>query len=229
MIRITEQQFREMLSTNPKALDWYPIALDFFQKYDINTVNRVAGFMAQCSHESSDFKVLEENLNYSEQNLLTTFSRYFGSPPKRNHRDYVRNPQKLANYVYMDEFRSANSKLGNVIAGDGWRFRGGGIKQITGRTNFTRFGRTIGMSAEQAADYVRTKQGSFESACWFWKVNNLQRFADSDNIDQMSRIVNGGENGLVDRRNRYNRFKILLTQRQPNLFDNFLGLFKRKG
>jgi putative chitinase len=207
---ITLQQFQQMIPTNREASDWYQIAVDMFKKYDITSINRIAGFMAQCAHESNDFRVLEENLNYSVDALNRVFPRYFGPPPRRNPAEYARNPQKLANYVYMDEFRTPNGRLGNTQPGDGWRFRGGGIKQLTGRNNFTRFGQSIGMTAEQAADYVRTKKGAFESACWFWQTNNLARFADRDDIDGMSRAVNGGTIGLEDRRNRYARAKKIL-------------------
>lgn len=199
-----------MIPTNKEAAEWHAIAVDLFPKYNITTQNRIAGFMAQCAHESGDFRVLEENLNYSAENLLRVFSRYFGQAPKRNANEYARNAQKIANYVYMDEFRSPTSRLGNTQPGDGWKFRGGGIKQLTGRSNFSRFGQSIGMTADEAADYVRTKKGAFESACWFWKTNNLERFADKDDIDGMSRAVNGGDNGLVDRRARYTRAKSII-------------------
>jgi putative chitinase len=210
---ITLHQFRSMIPTNREPEVWFNIAVDMFPKYNINTPNRIAGFMAQCGHESNDFQVLEENLNYSESRLLEIFSRYFGAPPKRNPRDYARNPRKLANYVYMDEFRSASNRLGNIHRDDGWKFRGGGIKQITGRDNFEKFGRSVGMTADQAADYVRTKKGAFESACWFWKTKNLNAFADNDDIDGMSRRVNGGNIGLQDRRNRYNSNKQTMRSR----------------
>lgn len=196
-----------MIPSNKEAPEWYAIAMDMFPKYNINTPNRIAGFMAQCAVESGEFRILEENLNYGVDALNRVFGRYFGPPPKRNAAEYARNPEKLANYVYMDEFRSPSSRLGNTQPGDGWKFRGGGIKQLTGRSNFTRFGQSIGMTAEQAADYVRTKKGAFESACWYWRTNNLERFADRDDIDGMSRAVNGGDNGLVARRNHYVRIK----------------------
>jgi putative chitinase len=207
---ITLQQFQQMIPTNREAAEWYAIAMVMFPKYDITTTTRIAGFMAQCAHESGDFRVLEENLNYSVESLNRVFGRYFGPPPKRNAAEYARNPQKIANYVYMDEFRSPKSRLGNTQPGDGWKFRGGGIKQLTGRSNFANFGESVGMTADQAADYVRTKKGAFESACWFWQTKNLENFADRDDIDGMSRAVNGGDNGLADRRNRYNKAKTVL-------------------
>lgn len=207
---ITLQQFQQIIPTNKEAAEWHAIASDLFPKYNINTTNRIASFMAQCAHESGDFRLLEENLNYSEETLNKVFGRYFGAPPKRSASEYARKPEKIANYVYMDEFRSPSSRLGNTQPGDGWKFRGGGIKQLTGRSNFARFGESIGMTADKAADYVRTKKGAFESACWFWKTNNLERFADRDDIDGMSRAVNGGDNGLADRRNRYAKAKSII-------------------
>jgi putative chitinase len=211
---ITLQQFQQMIPTNREAAEWHSIAIDMFQKYEINTVNRIAGFMAQTAHESSDFRILEENLNYSAERLLQVFPRYFGKG-KADPNQYARNPQRLANYVYMDANRTKSGALGNTQPGDGWRFRGGGIKQLTGRTNYTAFARDIGMTAEQAADYVRTKRGAFESAAWFWKRNNLARYADRDDIDGMSKRVNGGTIGLQDRRNRYQRAKTILAAAPP--------------
>jgi putative chitinase len=172
-------------------------------RYKIDSIPRIAGFMAQCAHESQDFTRLEENLSYSESALLRVFPRYFGLG-KRNAAEYARNPQKLANYVYMDEFRSPSARLGNTQPGDGWRFRGGGIKQLTGRNNYTIFAKGIGKTPEQAADYVRTKQGALESACWFWSTNNLNSFADARDIVGMSRRINGGDIGLADRTARWN-------------------------
>ena len=207
---ISQAQFQQLIPTNREFSEWYLIAIDFFDRYDIKTINRIAGFMAQCAHESNDFRNLEENLNYSVDNLLKVFPRYFGKG-KEDPAQYARNPQKLANYVYMDVNRSKNGALGNTQPGDGWRFRGGGIKQLTGRNNFTAFGKDLGMTAEEAADYVRTKKGAFESACWFWKKNNLAKFADADDIDGMSKRVNGGDIGLADRRSRYTRAKTVLS------------------
>ena len=200
---ITLQQFSAMISSNKEADEWYKIAVDLFEKYDITTKNRIAGFMAQCAHESNEFKSLEENLNYSEKALNSVFGRYFG-PGKRNAKEYARNPEKIANYVYQDKFRSKRGALGNTNTGDGWRFRGRGIKQLTGRNNYSAFAKSVGMTAEEAAEYVATKQGAFESACWFWKTNNIAAYADRGDIVGMSKRINGGTIGLDDRTRRWN-------------------------
>lgn len=206
---ITLEQFSKMIPSNKEAAKWYSIAIDFFEKYDITTTNRIAGFMAQCAHESGDFKNLEENLNYSVETLLKVFPRYFGKG-KANPTEYARNPEKLANYVYMDANRSKQGALGNTVAGDGWRFRGGGIKQLTGRSNYSAFAKGVDMSAEEAADYVRTMKGAFESACWFWKINGIANFADANDIVGMSKKINGGTIGLEDRKLRYSKAKTIL-------------------
>lgn len=201
----TLSHLQQMIPGNNQAGEWYNALCEVLPRYNINTPERVVGFVTQCAHESNNFRTLEENLNYSVSALLRVFPRYFGNPPKRNPNLYARNPEKLANYVYMDMYRSRAGALGNTRPGDGWRFRGRGIKQITGRNNFNAFGRTVGMTAEQAADYVATKKGAIESACWFWSTNNLNRFADRRDINGLSRAINGGTIGLTDRVNRWNR------------------------
>ena len=206
---ITLQQFSAMIPTNRQPAEWYENVVDMFKKYDITTTNRIAGFMAQCGHESMDFTALEENLNYSEKSLLSVFGRYFG-PGKRDAKEYARKPEKIANYVYMDQFRTKQGAMGNVNDGDGWRFRGRGIKQLTGRNNYTAFGKTVGMTAEEAAVYVATKKGALESACWFWATNKIARFADADDIVGMTKKINGGTIGLDDRKARYERAKKIL-------------------
>ena len=141
---ITLEQFSAMIPKNRKAAEWYEAAVPMFEQYEINTVNRIAGFMAQCAHESADFTRLEENLNYSEKALNGVFGRYFGKG-KRDAAEYARDPEKIANYVYQDEYRSKRGALGNTEPGDGWLFRGRGIKQLTGRNNYAAFGETVGM------------------------------------------------------------------------------------
>ena len=101
----------------------------------------------------------------------------------------------------MDEFRKY--KMGNIHEGDGWLFRGRGLKQLTGRENYSRFGDSIGMTAEEAAEYVQSFNGAIQSACWFWDTNNLNDIADGDNVKLMTKKINGGSIGLEDRQRRY--------------------------
>ena len=209
-----EGHLAQMIPSNKAAAGkWFAAMQEIFPKYEINTAQRVAGFVAQCAHESGDFKRLEENLNYSEKALNAVFGRYFGSAPKRNAAEYARNPEKIANYVYMDEFRKY--KMGNVNEGDGWLFRGRGLKQLTGRNNYEAFGKTVGMTAEEAAEYVVTEQGAIESACWFWYKAKCNTFADNGDIVGMSKRINGGTIGLEDRVRRWNEALEILGAPAP--------------
>ena len=197
----TKDHLEPIIPNNYDVGDWYEALCEMLPKYGITTKRRVAHFLSQCAHESANFKRLEENLNYSAKALRAVFGRYFGAHPKRNADEYHRNPAKIANYVYMDEFRKY--KMGNVNPGDGWLFRGRGLKQLTGRDNYTKFGASVGMSAEEAAIYVATKKGAIESACWFWDANNLNEIADTDDVRRMTKKINGGSIGLEDRQKRY--------------------------
>lgn len=195
----TKEHLGEIISDDPD--NWYDALCELLPKYGITTERRVAHFLSQCAHESAGFKKLEENLNYSAKALRAVFGRYFGNAPKRNADEYHRKPEMIANYVYMDEFRKY--KMGNVEEGDGWRFRGRGLKQLTGRHNYTAFGKSVGMSAEEASEYVATPAGAIESACWFWGTNNLNSIADTDDVVKMTKKINGGNIGLEDRQKRY--------------------------
>ena len=204
----TEEHLAKIIPGNKNVSQWYDALVDVMPKYGITTERRVAHFLSQCAHESANFKRLEENLNYSAKALRAVFGRYFGNPPKRNADEYHRKPEMIANYVYMDEFRKY--KMGNVNEGDGWLFRGRGLKQLTGRDNYTKFGNSVNMTAEEAAEYVATEKGAVESACWFWDTNNLNSIADTDDVKRMTKKINGGSIGLEDRQSRYlNAMKVL--------------------
>lgn len=212
--KFTKEMLAAMVN-NPEIDEWYEAIARILPDFDIDTPERVAGFIAQCAHESGDFKLLEENLNYSEKALNSVFGRYFGDPPKRNAAEYARQPEKIANYVYMDEFRSKGGQMGNTKPGDGWRFRGRGLKQLTGRNNYTAFAKDIGITPEKAAEYLETKKGAVHSACWFWKKNGINKFADANDIVGMTKRINGGTIGLEDRTNRYNKAMAVMTGKAP--------------
>jgi putative chitinase len=205
----TKEQLGKIIPGNKDVDDWYAALVAVMPKYEINTKRRVAHFLSQCAHESNNFRSLQENLNYSEKSLNAVFGRYFGTGvhpaghTRRNAAEYARNPEKIANYVYQDEFRKY--KMGNVNEGDGWLFRGRGLKQLTGRENYTRFGASIDITAEEAAEYVATPKGAVESACWFWDANKLNSIADTDNVTKMTKKINGGNIGLADRQLRYTK------------------------
>jgi putative chitinase len=202
---LKKEHLAALIPGNKDVDAWHAALVEVMPKYGINTERRAAHFISQCAHESGNFRTLEENLNYSEKSLLAVFGRYFGAAPKRNAAEYARKPEKIANYVYQDEFRSKGGQMGNVKDGDGWLFRGRGLKQLTGRNNYTGFGKSIGMTAEEAAEYVATPKGAVESACWFWDTNKLNTIADTDDVVKMTKKINGGNIGLADRQARYKK------------------------
>ena len=192
----TEDQVATILHKDDVS-DWYNAMVEMFPKYEITTPNRVAGFIAQTAHESASYKTITENLNYSAKALNAIFGKYFhraGVDAQKYHRQ----PEKIANRIYAGRMDN-----GDTASGDGWTFRGGGILQLTGRYNYTEFGKTVGMSAEEATDYVRTPKGAIESACWFWKTNNINKYCDNDDIVRMTKRINGGTIGLADRKKHY--------------------------
>jgi putative chitinase len=201
-MNITEEQLAAMLPTNKEIPEWCKVLNGALPKYEINNARRIAAFTTQCAHESRDFTVLQENLNYSKEALERVFPRYFG-PGKRDAAEYARNPEKIANYVYMDEHRSKAGALGNTKPGDGWLFSGKGLKQVTGRANTEAFGKTVGMTAEEAAAYLLTKEGALKSALWFWDTRKLNEVADTGDVVRMTKIINGGDIGLADRQARF--------------------------
>lgn len=202
-MNITEDIVKQTCKNNknPSALaDALNKALD---KYDINTTNRVAGFLAQCGHESLDFTVLRENLNYSVKGLTTVFRKYF--PTEASAKAYERKPNMIANKVYAN--RMGN---GNEASGDGFKFRGRGAIQLTGKNNYTAFATAIGKTLDETIVYLDTLEGAIESACWFWKTNGLNQICDKDDIVTMTKKINGGTHGIDDRTARYTKAKSVL-------------------
>ena len=179
------------------AHEWYDAMVEILPKYQIDTPKRVAGFIAQTAHESASYKTITENLNYSAKALDAIFGKYFKRAGVDAH-EYHRQPRKIANRIYAGRMDN-----GDTSSGDGWTFRGGGILQLTGRYNYTQFGKTVGMSAEEATDYVRTPKGAIESACWFWTANNINKYCDKNDIVGMTKRINGGTIGLADRKKHY--------------------------
>jgi putative chitinase len=168
-----------------------------FEKYEINTKERVAGFLAQCGHESLDFTVLKENLNYGAKGLRGTFGKYF--PDDATAAKYERKPEMIANRVYAS--RMGN---GNESSGDGYKYRGRGAIQLTGCSNYTAFAKDVGKTIDETITYLETLEGAIESACWFWKKNGLNEIADKKDITLMTKRINGGTIGLEDRTKHWN-------------------------
>ena len=194
---LKKEHVAEMLKGNKNIDAWYDAMVKVLPKYNINTPNRVAGFIAQCAHESLNFTVLEENLNYSAANLEKVFSKYF-SKAGRKTTGYVKQPEKLANLVYADRLGN-----GDTASGDGYKFRGRGIIQLTGRENYTNFGKAVGKTPDEVIEYLKTIEGALESACWYWNNRNINAACDANDIVRMSKLVNGGDIGLADRKKNY--------------------------
>jgi len=192
-----EEWMAEELIHRDDWKDWYEAMCEILPLWEVDTIERVAGFIAQCGHESGGFRVLSENLNYSASALNKIFGKYFVRAG-RDPQPYHRQPEKIANVIYAGRMDN-----GNTASGDGWKFRGGGILQLTGRYNYTEFGKAVEMSPDEATDYVRTKKGALDSACWFWDTNNINKYCDNQDIVGMTKRINGGTIGLEDRKKHY--------------------------
>jgi putative chitinase len=177
---------------NPYTDHWHEALDQLLDDYEINTPLRVAHFVAQCAHESGNFVFIKENLNYKAASLMTVFKKYF--PTADLAQQYEKRPERIANRVYAN--RMGN---GDEASGDGWRFCGRGLIQLTGKDNYTFFAGSLNISVEEAAEYLATFEGAAQSACWFWEQNNLNRFADANDTKGLTRAINGGYIGLSDR------------------------------
>jgi putative chitinase len=197
---INKKQTSLLIKTN--ADSWHPLFVELLPKYEINNIQRISAFIAQCSHESANFTVLKENLNYSAEGLNKVFSKYF-IRAGRDAGTYARNPEKIANVVYAN-------RMGNddIASGDGWRFRGRGVIQLTGKDNYKAFGKSTKLTTLETIDYLETRRGALESACWYWKTNNLNKWVDINDFDGLSDSINlgrktsaiGDANGFADRK-----------------------------
>ena len=160
-------------------------------KYDINTPARKASFIGQCAHESNNFKVLEENLNYSAEGLMKTWPSRF--PTKEVADQYARQPAKIAGKVY-------NGRLGNTSEEEAAKFLGRGLIQLTGKENYERCGEAIGVDLISQPNLLAQPHYAAMSAAWFWNKKGLNALADAQDYDTMTKRINGGLIGLDDRK-----------------------------
>jgi len=172
-----------------------------FAKYDINTVLRQAAFIGQCQHESNNFRTLEENLHYSADGLMRTWPSRFPSADVAE--QFANNPEKIANKVY-------SGRLGNTEEGDGWAFHGRGIIQLTGRDLYTACGAALGVDFIGNPELLVQPKYAALSAGWFWGKRGLNSLADSNNIEEMTKRINGGVLGLEDRISKIKTAKQIL-------------------
>jgi putative chitinase len=198
-MELTLQQLKQLLPKNPYVEQWHNALAQLLPDYGINTPQRIAAFVAQCAHESGNFMVLKENLNYRAVTLRKIFPKYFPNDAIAN--EYANKPNKqeaIANLVYAN--RMGN---GPPESGDGWRYAGKGLIQLTGKSNYTWFAESLQISVEDASEYLLTFEGAAQSACWFWETNNLNQWADKGDIVTLTKRINGGTIGLEDRIKHY--------------------------
>ena len=194
---ISQDQLAQIIPGNPYIEHWYKALSEALPDYDINSPQRIASFLAQCGHESGGFTAIKENLNYKAESLVRVWPRYFNTG---NANDYAHNQEKIANRAYAN--RMGN---GDEASGDGYRFCGRGLIQLTGRSNYQAFADSIQEDINNLPDYLATFEGCVQSACWFWEANNLNQYADNYDLLTMTKKINGGTLGLDDRTARYKK------------------------
>lgn len=203
---LTPQKLQECLKNNQQIDGWFPLISDVLPKFGITTVQRVAAFLAECAHESLDFTVLQENLNYKPETLMKVWPHYF--PSADIAQAYGHNPEKIANRAYAN--RMGN---GPEESGDGYRYCGRGIVQITGKDNYRQCSQDLYQDDRllDSPEWFHSPEGALWSACWFWHRNNLNPLADQDDINQISHRINGGTLGQEERAQKYNDFCNILA------------------
>jgi len=189
-MNLTLQQLKQLLPKNPYVEHWHHALEQLLPDYDINTPKRIAAFVAQCAHESGGFTAIK---------VRKLFSKYF--PNDELAAVYASKPNKqeaIANRIYA-------SRMGNgdEASGDGYRYCGRGLIQLTGKSNYQNFADSLEMRVEDVPEYLATFEGAAQSACWFWEANNLNRFADAGDIKGLTKAINGGYIGLEDRIKHY--------------------------
>jgi putative chitinase len=192
----TQAKFEEIIGKNPNATDWFEALCEILPDYDINTVPRVAAFLAQTAHESGGYRAIKENLNYRAVTLRKIFPKYFPTDELAN--QYAGKPEMIANKVY-------GGRMGNGAeeTGDGFRYCGRGLIQLTGKDNYTRYAESTEQTVEEASEHLTTFEGCVQSAAWFWEANNLNQWADKGDILTLTKRINGGTIGLEDRQKHY--------------------------
>ena len=200
---LTQSKLGKILTSIREIEQWYIALSELLPKYDIDTKTRVSYFLAQCIHESAGFKRLQENLNYRATGLRKVFSKYF--PTDELALEYEHKPEMIANRVY-------GNRMGNgpEESGDGFKYRGRGLIQLTGKNNYMSLSNDIKVPLESLLDYLVTPYGAIHSACWFWNKNKLNQWADKNDMINLTRKINGGSIGIEDRIKQYNHILTVL-------------------
>jgi putative chitinase len=204
---ITEDQFKKICPYAKQPEKWTAAINSTLPSYKIDSVKRLAMFMAQCGHESNGFTILSENLNYSADGLLKTFPKYFPTPELAA--KYAHHPEMIANRVYAN--RMGN---GAEASGDGWKYRGAGVLQITGKNNFIQLSDYIWDDTHiliESPHLLLDPYIALHGAGWFWERAKLNPICDAENIQAVTKLINGGTHGLEDRIKRYTLAKSVLS------------------
>jgi len=199
---ITLENILDLFPRCKNAADFVSPLNDACQQYGITTKARLAAFIAQVGHESAGLTALRENLNYSAVALRVVFPKYFTSAVAAN---YERKPERIANRVYAN--RMGN---GDEASGDGWRYRGAGLIQLTGRDNHEAFAEAIGKPLAEVSDYLATAAGGSLSAAWFWSRHGCNELADANRFTDITHAINGGLNGIDARTMLWTRCRTVL-------------------
>ena len=192
----TVDAFKECVGNPPHAEEWFEAICQILPDYDINTPSRMAAFLAQTAHESGGYRAIKENLNYKAASLRKVFGKYF--PTDELAARYAGKGEMIANRVY-------GNRMGNgpEESGEGYRYCGRGLIQLTGKDNYTRYAQSLEISVEEASEHLTTFEGCVQSAAWFWEANNLNQWADKGDILTLTKRINGGTIGLEDRIKHY--------------------------
>lgn len=194
---ITREQFLACFPGHAHPQEWADAINEICLKYGINTTPRLVAFLAQCGHECIGFTKIIENLNYSAEALTRTWPRRF---PHDVAAQYARQPERVGNRAYAD--RMGN---GPESSGDGFRYRGRGCIQLTGKDNYAAFAKHVGLALEDVTKYLETRPGALESACYYWQTRNLNPLADAGDMVTLTKRINGGTLGLADRLELFKR------------------------
>ena len=200
---ITQDQLSQILPENQYVDSWADALNTILPNYDITSINRISAFIGETYVESEAYTQLHENLNYRAASLMREWPSLF--PTLAIATQYANSPEAIANRAYAN--RMGN---GNEASGDGWRYCGRGLIQITGRSNYQAFADAMNMSIDDVAPYLLTFAGAVTSACWFWQANDLNYFADNWEIQSLSIRIDGGTNGLAQRIQQCNRVQQIL-------------------
>jgi putative chitinase len=183
---------------------WYEQLNSLLPIFDITGLKRTSAFLAQSAYESGGYAKLSEDLNYKATTLMRLWPKRFPTLEIANR--YVGDPEALANFVYA-------SRMGNgdPATGDGYRYRGRGLFQLTGKDNYSKFAKYANIPVEEAPAYLETARGALHSALWFWDIHDLNSLADAGDMEGITQRVNGGQNGITDRIHLYNKITGILA------------------